>query len=155
MTTVIMKTHSGNHESKEAFIAQLLEMFATYPLRRDFEGCVTKGMNPFYDPCPNWVTHGDTHDDEGIKTYYVSPLPYGVWSFGGNFYNYNFAFSVYTDEKEMIEKLRSAIKANRKRPDYLAQPKREPAKYKTVIQGDVVLDWAKPGEKGDQYLTYG
>lgn len=153
MATVIMKTHGGNFESKNAYIAQLLEMIYAYPLRRDFENCVTRGKNPFYDPSPHWVTHGNSHDDKGIKTYYVSLLPDGVWSFSGNFYNYSFAFSVLTDEGLIIESLRSAIDENMKRANYKAQPKQPPAKYRLVIEGDVVNTWATD-KNSEHYLVY-
>lgn len=153
MSTVIMKTHGGNFESKDAYISQLLEMLANYPLRRDFENCVTRGRNPFYDPSPKWVTHGESWNKDGTKTYYVSPLPDGVWSFSGNFYNYSFAFSVLTDETELIESLRSAIDKNMKRPDYKSQPKQKPAKYQTVTQGHIVYTWAMD-HNSEHYLVY-
>lgn len=153
MATVIMKTHGANFESKDAYIAQLLEMLANYPLRRDFENCVVRGKNPFYDPSPQWVTHGDTHDKHGIKTYYVSPLPEGVWSFSGNFYNYTFAFSVLTDENKVIESLRQAIDENMKRKDYKSQPQQKPAKYRTVVQGHIVNTWAM-NQNSEHYLVY-
>lgn len=44
----------------------------------------------------------------------------GVVRFHGNFLELSAVFSIDTDELDLIERLKAAIKANQRRPDYLA-----------------------------------
>jgi hypothetical protein len=47
--------------------------------------------------------------------------PANTYNFFGNFRTVSHVFNIATDEIEVIKKLRKAIRANQKRPEYLSQ----------------------------------
>lgn len=136
MATVIMNTHNGDHTSKEAFIKQLLDMLANHPLDRRMESCggleyfannnvqLINGIDDFYY---------DKSNENFERIYCTRTLPENVWHFGGNFFDYSFGYSIFTDEPEIIKELLIATQYNTQRDDYLAQEQPERYKCKTDI----------------------
>lgn len=55
----------------------------------------------------------DNYKNEIRKGEYRDSLPDGVYNFFGNFEEFSFVFNIVTDDKELIEKLVPAIKANK------------------------------------------
>ena len=55
----------------------------------------------------------DNYKNEIIKGEYRDSLPDGVYNFFGNFEEISFVFNIVTDEKEIIDKIVPAIKANK------------------------------------------
>lgn len=98
-------------------LSKLFEMLATHPLdkRHDDGDCFmtrAHGGEPIYDG----LRVVDISDTGPIYPEH----PHAV-HFAGNFRTYAHGFSIYTDDAEVIEVLRDAIKANMQRADYVAQ----------------------------------
>ena len=55
----------------------------------------------------------DNYKNEIRKGEYRDSLPDGVYNFFGNFEDLSFLFNIVTDDKEVIDKLVTAIKANK------------------------------------------
>ena len=55
----------------------------------------------------------DNYKNEIRKGEYRDSLPDGVYNFFGNFEEISFVFNIVTDEKEIIDKIVPAIKANK------------------------------------------
>lgn len=55
----------------------------------------------------------DNYKNEIRKGKYRDSLPDGVYNFFGNFEEISFVFNIVTDEKEIIDKIVPAIKANK------------------------------------------
>ena len=65
-------------------------------------------LNPMFEEYGNFILRDE------------KPLPDGVVRFWGNFHELSHVFSVDTDERDMIERLTSAIRANQATPAYIA-----------------------------------
>lgn len=116
MTTIIRSNGSHCLGSGPDTIETLLEILAQHPLRREFEQ-----FGDFYQPvphlCDQFGAHNHTSELEGLANFF------------GNFLGLTHVFDVYTDDAELIEKLRAAIQANKSRSDYLSQPEPKPSKH--------------------------
>ena len=146
MTIVIMKPNISTPEevkiaeSKMAYVGKLLQMLADHPLRReDFD------PGYFANPEPHMVTHGETRKERSDGTfgtvYLCSKLKKGVWSFGGNFYDWSWAFICYTDESEIIAALRLAIRKNMESFEFVVQQPYTGGKAYSEIVGETIEDW--------------
>ena len=117
MTTIIVSNGSKWAGQEQDPIEILLDVLKNYSLNRTFEA-----YGDFYQPVPHLCDQfgAHTHDSEYE----------GLSSFSGNFYTLSHVFNIYTDDHELIEKLKTAIRANKRRSDYLAQPKPKSDKHR-------------------------
>lgn len=137
--TVVHSNGRGRIDLGETALDTLLEMLATYPLDRSFERFGDFIERDVRDMRGEWL--------DGIE---------GAVLFFGNFATYSHVFRITTNDPATIERLSSAIAANKLRSDYLRQP---PPYYpeKLVIerkrfsttQGEVLLTY--DGKRIEQY----
>jgi len=96
-------------------IEKLLEVLAVEPLDRKFENFGNFIYKPF-----TWK-YGRGNRIVNDKPMY--PDNPAMLNFFGNFLRVSHVFNITTDDPVIIAKLRKAIRANKKRPDYLSQDK--------------------------------
>jgi hypothetical protein len=139
MATIIRSVGAGKITDTKAAIDVLCDALATYPLDRTFEG------------------YGDfiTRDARNLRGDWLEGIERAV-GFFGNFHGYSLVFNVTTDDAEIVERLSSAIEANKARPDYLRQPPPyNPGKLQierirfSTTQGEVLLTY--DGQRIEQY----
>jgi hypothetical protein len=90
-------------------VERLCELLRCKPLDRRFEGY---GCGGFSHPAATPIC---------LTPSYVAALPAGARVYHGNFETYSAAFSLVTDEADVIGRLDALIAANRRRPDYRSQ----------------------------------
>ena len=149
--TLFMRPYNFPHpETKENYLAELLTMLKTYPLRKEN----SNQDGEFYAFHNAWVKY-DARNERGETVYYVQNLPDGVFMCRGNFFNYSYAFCVYTDDPELIKTLKEAIDANVERPDYQEQIKTiYPPYYSELATPEIITDWAQSLSECGQGKTY-
>lgn len=123
----------------ETAIDTLLEMLAAYPLDRSFERFGNFITPEARDMRGEWL--------DGVE---------GATAFFGNFFTYSHVFRITTNDPAVIERLSSAIAANRARADYQAQPPAFDPELLTIerkrfstTQGEVLLTY--DGKRIEQY----
>lgn len=101
-------------------IDRLLELLKTHTIEERFfsKYGVNKEGNLVYNKesiveWRNICPINDNYKNEIRKGEYRDSLPDGVYNFFGNFEEISFVFNIVTDEKEIIDKLVPAIKANK------------------------------------------
>lgn len=120
-TTTIQTNGPHRQDASIETLKELYEMLVTYPLRREHAWNDMPEIDAFYCKRPIWVRQ-DFRTDEG-RCYIASdsqPDP-GQVHFSGNFFGYSWAFSIYTDDPEIIKKLSRFIRINLCRDDYRKQ----------------------------------
>lgn len=139
MTTMISTPYKMEYAKNiYTYMSKLINMLEEYALRRDF------GDSCFIDKHPAWNTGGRYRNDGNKVVYLCRRLPKGVVHFGGNFFRYSFAFSVYTDDPQIIAQLTEAIEKNQARENYQVQDSPERFDDSVIeIHGKPIDNWAE------------
>lgn len=87
----------------------------TLPISALFDRLASNVLDRTFEAYGNFVEI-DPLNEKGAAIY-----PSGTASFFGNFFDYSHVFNIATDDRDLIDRLTAAIRANQQRADYLAQ----------------------------------
>ena len=124
-----------------------------YPIEALFERLNTDTLDRMFEAFGDFIMPAPVNMRGELMT-----GPDGVLFFG-NFATYSHVFNVLTDDADLIERLSAAILANKKRPEYLAQPPyfdgrkfaiKEHRRSTTQGEVELIYDGESIGRFGDQ-----